>query len=354
MKIYGREIGPEHPPYFIAEIGANHDGELDRALRLIELAADAGADAVKFQHFQAETIVSRRGFAELGKLAHQADWKDDVYEVYEKASIPLDWTEHLSSYAHDHGMAFITTPYSLELVDAVEPYVDAYKIGSGDITWDALIDYVSAKGKPVLIATGASHFLEIARAIEVFFGNEGTLVLMHCNTDYSGNEDVLRYSNLNVLKSWSTQWPCGIHGLSDHTSGNLAVCTAIALGARVFEKHFTDDKTRKGPDHFFAIDPYEWCVMQDDAKRVYESLGDGKKKVEENEKDTRVVQRRALRYSPSRGGMRKNQVIRPVEIVATRPCPPGALTPNRLDNVTGRVLTRDVEADSLVSMDDFS
>lgn len=354
MKIHGQEIGPGHPPYFIAEIGANHDGELDRALRLIELAADAGADAVKFQHFQAETIVSRRGFAELGKLAHQADWKDDVYEVYEKASIPLDWTEHLSSYAHDHGIAFITTPYSLELADAVEPYVDAYKIGSGDVTWHHLIAYVAAKGKPVLVGTGASTNGEVGLVEKAIWSGDpdASLCLMQCTTDYTG-EVPWESLSLSVLAAWKEAGVVDL-GLSDHTPGHLAVIAAIVLGARVIEKHFTDDKTRVGPDHGFALDPYEWCVMIDEAKHVFAALGDGSKKVEENERDARVVQRRALRYSPSRGGMRKNQVIRPVEIVATRPCPPGALTPDRLDNVTGRVLTRDVEADSLVSMDDFS
>jgi sialic acid synthase SpsE len=357
MRIYGREISYRSPPYFIAEIGANHDGDLDRALRLIELAADAGADAVKFQHLEAATIVSRRGFADLGKMAHQAAWDKDVYEVYEKASVPRYWTEHLSAYAHDHGMAFITTPYSLELADVVEPYVDAYKIGSGDVTYHALIRDVGAKGKPVLIATGASNQNEVDSAVSSLRAGGHSVrdthslsaaCLMACSTDYTGNEN-FRYLNLSTLSGWRERYSDFAMGFSDHTPGHTAVLAAIALGARVIEKHFTDDKGRKGPDHAFALDPVEWCQMIDDSKRVYEALGDGIKRVEENEREARIVQRRALRY---RTAMQKGAIVGSKDLIATRPCPPGAMEPYEAPT-NARMLNRDVTADELVRRGDL-
>lgn len=349
MRIFRREIGASQPPYYVAEIGANHDGELERALRLIELAADSGADAVKFQHFQAETIVSRKGFAELPKMAHQASWEKDVYEIYEAASIPLDWTEHLASYAHDHGLAFITTPYSIELVDVVEPYVDAYKIGSGDVTWWDLITHIARKRSPILLATGASNFYEIHAAQQAIWqGNSNAEVcMMQCTTDYTGGIpwDTL---NLSILHHWDSLLVYDL-GFSDHTPGHLAVVAAIQHGARVIEKHFTDDKTRIGPDHSFALDPVEWVQMQEAGDIAFRMIGDGVKRVERNEVEARVVQRRAWRY---REDMPFGAMVLSRDLVATRPCPPDGIPPSeRLSSP--RRLTRAVLADDLVRRGDL-
>lgn len=348
MEIYGRKIGPDQPPYFVAEIGANHDGDLDRAYRLITYAAESGADAVKFQHFQAATIVSRRGFEELAPTAHQAGWDDPVYEVYQKAEVPLDWTEPLANFCHKMGVAFITTPYSLELADAVEPYVDAFKIGSGDVTWHGLITHVARKRKPVLLATGASTVGEVNAAVHaVWRGDFDTdLVLMQCNTNYDGDDTNLRYANLRFLAEWKSY--AYDLGLSDHTRGAGVIAAAITLGASVFERHFTDNPTRPGPDHAFAMTPEEWRNMVEAAYDVWEALGDGVKKVEENEEEARIVQRRALRYKHSIVGRTTAE-----DFIATRPCPEGALEPYRLNDVAGRVLKHGVEADTLVRLEDF-
>ena len=137
--------------FFIADIAANHDGDLERAKDLIYLAAEAGADAAKFQHFQASTIVSDKGFKSLGgQLSHQAKWKDSVFDVYKAASVDLSWTETLKETCNDAGIPFFTTPYSLDLVDFIDPYVPAYKIGSGDITWLEMIKHVASKQKPYI------------------------------------------------------------------------------------------------------------------------------------------------------------------------------------------------------------
>lgn len=353
MKIYDHEVGWKHPPFLIAEIGANHDGDYHRALRLIELAADAGADAVKFQHFEASTIVSRRGFEDMGtKVAHQATWDKTVYETYEAASVPRAWTEHLSSYAHDHGIGFITTPYSIELADFVEPFVDAYKIGSGDITYIDLIAHVARKQKPWLLATGASSAFDIDRVLKAVVDDRvrHLPVLLQCNTNYTGDDVVsMRHLNLAVLVTLYRKQGTFV-GLSDHTRGHAAVCEAVALGARVIEKHFTDDPQRPGPDHAFAMTPFEWRSMQQAVDETWLRLGDGVKRVEENEQEAVVVQRRALRWTKS---LVKGSVVYAADVIPTRPCPPGALEPYQAEEIVGGTLRREVEQDDLVRMGDI-
>ena len=162
MKIENKEINQNSETYFIADIAANHDGDIERAKDLIYLAAESGANAAKFQHFQAKTIVSDFGFKSLKQnLAHQKSWKKSVYEVYEDASVNLDWTQILVETCSKAKIAFFTTPYSLEVIDFIDKYVPAFKIGSGDITWHALIEKVAKKKKPYILATGASSFEEV-------------------------------------------------------------------------------------------------------------------------------------------------------------------------------------------------
>ena len=149
----------------------------------------------------------------------------------------------------------MTTPYDYAAVDGVDCYVPAYKIGSGDITWTQFIEYVAKKAKPVLLATGAANIEDVIRAVECVIGNNKDIVLMQCNTNYTGSFDNLKYVNLNVLKFYANLYPGMVLGLSDHTPGHTTVLGAIALGARVIEKHFTDDNDRIGPDHAFSMNP---------------------------------------------------------------------------------------------------
>ena len=159
-----RAIGPNRPCYFIADIAANHDGSVSRAVELIYKAAESGADAAKFQHFRAQTIVSDRGFTALGgQQSHQSQWKKSVFEVYQDASVSLDWTPALVEACGKAGIAFFTSPYDFALADAVDKYVPAFKIGSGDITWIEMIEHIARKGKPYIIASGASSMAWVDR-----------------------------------------------------------------------------------------------------------------------------------------------------------------------------------------------
>jgi sialic acid synthase SpsE len=339
------------PPFFIADIAANHDGDLARAFKLIELAKDAGAHAAKFQNFIAQKIVSDIGFSRLGsQVAHQAKWKKSVVEVYREASISWEWTSQLREKCEAVGIEYMTSPYDFESVDHVEQHVSAYKVGSGDITWHAILAYIASKKKPVFLATGASTMREVESAVEILRRESVETVLMQCNTNYTGDVENFKHINLNVLRTYSAHFPECVLGLSDHTPGHSTVLAAISLGARVFEKHFTDDNQREGPDHQFSMDPLAWRDMVSRSTEVFLALGDGIKRVEKNEEASAVVQRRALRFST---GLRSGHLIGPRDLYPLRPQNSDGITPDLEYKLIGKVLKRDVQEGEHVRWEDL-
>lgn len=337
-----RKIGDATPTYFVADISANHDGSLERAKHLIRLVAEAGADAAKFQNFRAPAIVSRRGFATLGgQFSHQSRWKKSVYEVYEEASLPWEWTAALKAECDSAGIDYFSTPYDFEAVDMLDPYVEMFKIGSGDITWLEMLRHVAGKGKPVLLATGAANIGDVQRAVHAIGEINPHLVLMQCNTNYTGDPENFSHIHLNVLKTYRAMFPGLVLGLSDHTSGHAAVLGAVTLGARVVEKHFTDDTTREGPDHPFSMTPATWRDMVDRTRELERALGSGDKTVAENERQTVVIQRRCLRAARD---LSAGSVLTREMIDVLRPAPADAVFPFELDRVLGLRLLADLEA----------
>lgn len=342
LTIAGRRIALDEPTYFIADIAANHDGDLGRAVELIHLAAEAGADAAKFQHFKAETIVSDFGFKALaGQKSHQAKWKKTVFEVYKDASVDLGWTSALKKACDDEGITFFTSPYSIELVDAIDPDVPAYKIGSGDITWIEIIRHIASKNKPYILATGASDMADVKRAVDAALGVNPQLALLQCNTNYTASLENFRFIQLKVLESYRREFPGMVLGLSDHTPGHATVLGAVALGGRIIEKHFTDDLTRVGPDHAFSMDPRTWREMVDRTRELEQALGTGVKKTEENERETAVLQRRAVRLVAA---VRAGETLTPDTLTVLRPCPADAVLPFEMDKVVGKKAGRDLGA----------
>ncbi len=338
----GNKIIDDNSLYFIADIGANHNGSLEKAIKLIHLAKQAGADAAKFQNFQADKIVSKTGFDNMkGKLSHQSKWKKSVFEVYEDASISKDWTRILKEECDKVGIDYFTSAYDFESVDLVDPYVDLYKIGSGDITWLEIIDYILDKNKPILIATGASSNDDVSRVMAMAMKKTNNLVLMQCNTNYTGSKENYNYCNLNVLKQFSIDYPNTVLGLSDHTAGHATTLGAIALGARVIEKHFTDDNNQEGPDHGFAMNPQTWRDMVDRSYELLVSLGDGVKIVEKNEEQSKLVQRRCLRASTN---LKKGHVLADSDFIALRPISEGGFEPYDKVNLIGKELLIDIDA----------
>jgi sialic acid synthase SpsE len=352
LQIEGKRIGDAHPTYFIADIAANHDGDLERAKALIHLAAEAGADAAKFQHFKAETIVSDPGFKALGaRRSHQAAWNRSVVEVYRDASVPLLWTQALKAACEQAGVCFFTSPYDLALVDHVDPFVPAFKIGSGDITWLEIIEHIAAKQKPYLIATGASSMDEVERAVRAGLAINPRLALMQCNTNYTAQLENFRHIQLNVLKCYRAMYPDMVLGLSDHTQGHATVLGAVALGARVIEKHFTDDTARAGPDHGFSMNRRTWRNMVDATRELESALGTGVKKIEANEAETAILQRRAIRLTRD---LDAGGVLTRDHLEMLRPCPPDAITPAQVGLVGGRTLTRSKKAGDYLRWSDLA
>ena len=325
IKIGKNKIHKNSHVYFIADIAANHDGDLNRAKKLIKLAAIAGANAVKFQHFQAKTIVSDYGFKRTGKIDHQSKWKKSVFKIYDDASLNIKWTKTLSQEAKKFKVDFMTAPYDLKYVDDVKNYVEAYKIGSGDINWREIITKISNKKKPVILATGASNFNEVKNTVELILQKNKQLVLMQCNTNYTFDENNFNYINLNVLKLYQKTFKNKvILGLSDHTQGHSTVLGAVSLGARVVEKHFTDSNKRKGPDHYFSMNPISWKSMVQETRRLEKALGYKKKIIEKNEIKTSFIQRRG---SYANKNIKKNQVIKFEDIIFLRPYFKGSISP---------------------------
>jgi len=342
LEIRGKKIGRHYPVYFIADIAANHDGDLERAKDLIYLAAEAGADAAKFQHFKAESIVSDHGFRNLGgQQSHQANWKKSVFEVYKDASVNLGWTGTLKETCDKAGIAFFTSPYAADIVDHIDPYVPAYKIGSGDITWIEMIEYIALKQKPYVLATGASTLDDVHRAVSAGIAINPLLCLMQCNTNYTASLENFKYIQLNVLRTYRAMYPDLVLGLSDHTPGHATVLGAVALGARMIEKHFTDNVLLVGPDHAFSMDPKSWREMVDRTRELENALGTGAKQVEENERETVVLQRRAIR---ARSDLAVDTVLSKELLTALRPCPSDGVPPYCLDQMVGKRVRRDVSA----------
>jgi sialic acid synthase SpsE len=340
LKLGKKLVGRDHPTYFIADISANHDGNLERAKLLIRLCAEAGADAAKFQNFRASKIVSDRGFREMGgQLSHQSKWKKTVFEVYQGASLPWEWTPELRRECEACGIEYFSAPYDLEAVDMLDPYVNLFKIGSGDITWPAMLGKVAAKQKPVLLATGASEMGEVERAVEEILKINPNLVLMQCNTNYTASLENFQHIHLRVLETYREKFPALVLGLSDHTPGHATVLGAVALGARVIEKHFTDDNGRDGPDHPFSMTPSSWREMVDRTRELEYALGASRKFVAENEQQTVVVQRRCLRATAD---LKAGTILEEEMLEALRPAPKDAVMPFELSRVIGRKLIRDV------------
>lgn len=349
--INGRELSIASPTYFIADVASNHDGDLGLAKDLIYLAKEKGADAVKFQHFEADKIVSDYGFTHLkSQLSHQAKWSKSVYEVFKECECKRDWTLELAETAKKAGIDFMSTPYDVPAVEMLDPYVPAYKIGSGDITWPQFIQYIALKKKPVLLATGASTMEDVERAVDTILGINKDIVLMQCNTNYTGSLENFKNINLNVLKTYSVRYPDMILGLSDHTPGCATVLGAVALGARVIEKHFTHDNNVPGPDHPFSMNPTSWEEMVLRTRELENALGSGIKVVEENEQDTVVAQQRCVR---TKRVLHKGDIITEDAVECLRPAPVGAIKPYQLESILGKKLSTEKDKGDALYNSDF-
>jgi N-acetylneuraminate synthase len=346
IKIGKGTIGIGHPVYIIAEIGANFDHDIEKAKRLIDAAKEAGADCAKFQSFKAEKIVSAKGFASMQLKGVHGSWGRPVHEIFREAEFPREWHKEISDYCNKIGIDFSTSPYDFEAVDlCMELNVPYIKIGSGDITWLEMLEYIAKKGKPMFLATGDATMSEIDEAVRTIeaTGND-QLVLMQCITNYPSK---IESANINVLKNYQTTFNI-LTGYSDHSPGPVVALGSVALGGIVIEKHFTLNKKDAGPDHPHSMDVNEFKRMVDYVRELEAAMGSTRKLVVEEESETVIVQRRGL-YSTRL--IPKGKKIEKEDIIELRPAL--GIPPKYKNVVIGRIASSDIGADSPIHWTDL-
>ena len=291
IRIADRTIGEGEPCFIIAEAGVNHNGDVNLAKKLIDVAKGAGADAVKFQSFKAENVVTKT--AQKAKYQKQTTGSgESQYEMIRKLELSDADFKKLASYARKKGILFLSTPFDKESVDLLDELgVPAFKIASGEITNFPLAKYIAKKGKPVILSTGMSTLDEIGEAVRVI-KSEGIMdiVLLHCVTAYPAKVEDMNLRAMHTLKS-AFKLPVG---LSDHTIGITVPIAAVALGAVAIEKHFTLDKNLPGPDHQASLEPRELKQMIKAIREVEKSLGNGVKSPTAEENEIKKVARRSI------------------------------------------------------------
>jgi sialic acid synthase SpsE len=292
IQIGNRKLGAGNPTYIIAEIGANFDKSIDKAKRLVDAAKECGADCAKFQTFSTPRIVSEGGFSMMKLKGVHGSWGRTVSEVFRDAEFPREWHQEISEHCKKTGIDFSTSPYDVEAVDlCMKLDVPFIKIGSGEITWLEMLDYIARKGKPLMLATGDATMSEIDEAVRTIAATGNMdLLLMQCITNYPSKIDS---ANVNVLKTYQSAFDI-LTGYSDHSPGPVVALASVVLGGCVIEKHFTLNKADKGPDHPHSMNPVEFKLMVDYVREIERAMGSTCKEVVEEESETVYVQRRSL------------------------------------------------------------
>jgi sialic acid synthase SpsE/RimJ/RimL family protein N-acetyltransferase len=338
-------VGDGQPCFVIAEAGSNHDGSLAQALALIDAAADAAADAVKFQVFRADRLYPKSaGVSEYLKLDRP------IYDIVAELELPNEWLPELVARCRERGILFLASVFDEESVDLVDPFVEAFKVASYEMTQIPLLRHVAAKGKPVIVSTGTANLDEVRASVEAFraTGNE-ELVLLQCTAAYPAPIASLNVRAIPTLKA-AFDLPVG---LSDHSRDPVvAPVAAVAVGANMLEKHFTLSNELPGPDHRFAVEPDELRILVEQVRAAEAALGSGEKVVDPVEHELRSFARRSIFAARDiRAGERFTRenlaILRNGSLEA-------GLAPVRLDDLLGRRAARDIAAETAVREDDVS
>lgn len=344
VRIGNRWIGEGRPCFIIAEAGSNHNVDLNQAKRLIDVACQARADAVKFQLFRASKVYPRN--------AGQCDYlklPKSIYEMVSEMEMPYEWLPVLSDYCRGKKILFLASVFDEESADRIEPYVEAFKISSYEMTHIPLIRHVALKGKPIILSTGAASLEEVQEVVSQIreVGNPD-LILLQCTAAYPVPFDSLNLRAILTLKS-TFQVPVG---LSDHSRDPLvAPIAAVALGSAVIEKHFTLDNDLPGPDHRFAVEPEELKWMVEKIRAAETALGSGKKLRQPVEEELYSFARRSILAVRS---IKKGEKLTPSNAAVLRhgKHAPG-LHPRFWESVIGKAATRDIAAEEPIGEDDL-
>jgi N-acetylneuraminate synthase/N,N'-diacetyllegionaminate synthase len=334
FSIGGRFIGAGHPPYIIAEAGVNHNGSPDLALRLVDAAADAGADAIKFQTFKADSLVVP-GASQATYQSERAKAGSQL-EMLRALELPERAHEGCFIRAAERSLTLISTPFDLASAGMLRARgVPAFKVGSGDLTNLVLLRGVAAYGLPIIVSTGMATMDEVEAAVrDIRAHGDPPLALLHCTSAYPAPAED---GNLRAMMTLRDRFDVPV-GYSDHTLG-IAVATASAsLGAVIIEKHITLDRSMDGPDQFASLEPDEFAAMASSIREAFVAIGDGTKAPRASEEDTRMVSRRSLVLNrPLSAG----ETIRETDLDAMRPA--SGISPLLVDMVVGRRAAVDLE-----------
>lgn len=345
IDIAHRLVGSDRPVFVIAEAGANHNRDFDRALRLIDAAASAGADAVKFQTFSAEQIYSKKTPA-MQYLAKKGDISADksVWDLIKSIELPREWQKDLADYCRQMSVTFLSTPFDLQAVDQLEALgCPAYKIASFEIVHLPLLRACAQTKKPILLSTGMASLGDIELALETIFAAGGREVLLfHCAIAYPPRfEDV----NLRAIQTLAQAFGTPV-GWSDHTMGITCDIAAVALGACAVEKHYTIDRSLPGPDHAFAVEPDELTAMVQAIRETENALGSTMKGTTEAEQEMYRLGRRSLVAARS---IKKGDKITEDDLAIKRPG--YGIHPQHIRTLIGRDAKRDIDPDDIITWD---
>jgi N,N'-diacetyllegionaminate synthase len=343
LDIAGRLVGPGQPCLVIAEAGVNHNGSLERALAMVDAAAQAGADAIKFQTFRAEEVVTEQA----PKAAYQKQTTDaDQSQLAMLKSLEISPSDHqaLVERCKQRNVIFLSTPFDLPSLDLLASLgLPAYKIPSGEVTNLPFLSRVGAMGRPVILSTGMSNMGEVDTAVrELQKAGCHELALLHCVSNYPAEPSDV---NLRAMSTLADKFQMPV-GFSDHTLGNEIALAAVALGACIIEKHFTLDRSLPGPDQRSSIEPDELAALVAGIQKVEAALGHGRKESAHSEGNTKAVARRSLVAARD---IAAGEVISE-ELVAIKR-PGTGLAPSRLEEVLGMKVKRDIPVGTLLSME---
>jgi len=344
ITIQGQKIGPNHPPYIIAELSANHNGSIERAYEIMEMAKRCGADAIKLQSYTPDTITinsDRPEFMIKGGL-----WGGkSLYQLYSEAFMPWEWHKPLFEKAKELGITIFSSPFDFSAVDMLEELnCPAYKVASFEAIDIPLIEYIARTGKPMIISTGMANEEEIEEAISAAKGAGcQELIVLHCVSGYPAPPSDYNLATVNdMAKRFEV-----LTGLSDHTIDNTTAITSIPLGACVIEKHVTLDRSGGGPDDSFSLEEPELLQLCRDSKTAWEAIGSVNYKRKKSEEGNAQFRRSLYAVTDIKAG----ETITETHVRSIRPG--FGLAPKELPNVLGRVAARDIAFGEPVSWELF-
>lgn len=345
IQIGERWVGDGEPVYIVAEAGSNHNGNFEQALQLVDVAAEAGVDAVKFQHFKAAKLYP--------KTAGQSDYLNNprsIYDIIHDMEMPDEWVPRLGEYCCKKGVAFLSSPFDEASADLLEPYVPAYKIASYEMTHLPLLRHVARKRKPLIISTGTASLAEVTHALKGIRKNEGNeeIIVLQCTAKYPAPLETVNARAMVSLRDATGL----LAGLSDHSRDpSLVPVVAVSLGACLIEKHFTLDRNLPGPDHAFAIEPLELKELVQRIRQTEQALGNGCKEPHPEEQELRAFARRSI-FSIKEIHIGEQLNTNNVAVLRCGKLGTG-LEPEALDQVLGRIAVEPIPAETLIRMDDL-